>query len=284
MITNEGRLHIKRYMAGFVPSIGQSIAFGIGTAPESAEDTKLQFEVDRSDIVLTSYDFVNDRIVFKAGVADTFSGTIHEVALYSAAADAVAGEFASQLITTFDSATESWANPTTAVASNFTLGGGRIGIDSLHQAPAAGGSVTDALTELFLDMSGHSAADKFVFAFDVNNANVSSINFKFMTDASNFYQFNLGTQTVGYKIVEAAKSTAVVTGNPDWASINEVRVSTFSTAGGSASVDFDAIRIDDVDTVNPDYVMVARELLSAPFVKEDGKTKEIEFSVGVSVA
>lgn len=276
-------MHIKRYMAGFVPSIAQSVAFGIGTKAEAADDNKLQFEVERSDIVLTSYDFINDRLVFKAPVADNFSGTIHEVALFSAQTNEVAGEFGSKLLTTFDSTTEDWANPTTAIESAFAAGTGRVGIDSLHQEPAAGGSVTDALTELFLDLSGHSAADKFLFAFNVNNANVSSINFKFMTDASNFYQFNVGAQTTGYKIVEAAKSTAVVTGTPDWENITEMRVSTFSTAGGSASVDFDAIRIDDVDTINPDYVMVSRELLSAPFVKQEGKTQEIEFSLAVNV-
>lgn len=283
MISTEGKTHIKRYLAGYVPSIAQSIAVGIGNKAEAAGDTKLQFEVSRADIVLTSFDFTNNRLVFKAPVPEDFGGSIYEVAIYSTSVDEVAGEFGSQLLTTFDSDTEDWNNPTTLADSVFSTDGGRVGNDSLRQNPAAGGSVTDALTELFLDLSGHSNADKFVFAFNVRNAFVSSINFRFLTDSANYYTITLGAQTAGYKIVEAAKSTAVATGSPSWENITEMRVTTNSTAGGGGLVDFDAIRIDDVDTINQDYVMVARESLSTPFVKQEGKVQEVEFTLDVNV-
>jgi hypothetical protein len=106
MITTDGKTHIKRYLAGFVPSIAQSIAFGIGETAENVAHTKLTFEVGRSDIVLTSYDFVNNKILYKAPVSEDFAGKIYEVALYSTPANTAAGEFGSRIITTFDSGTE----------------------------------------------------------------------------------------------------------------------------------------------------------------------------------
>lgn len=283
MISTEGKTHIKRYLAGYVPSIAQSIAVGIGSKGESVDDTKLQFEVSRADIVLTAFDFTNNRLVFKAPVPEDFGGIIQEVAIYSTSVDGVAGEFGSKLLTTFDSDTEDWNNPTTLADSVFSTGSSRIGNDSLKQNPGAGGSVTDALAELFLDLSGHSNADKFVFAFNVKNAFVSSISFRFLTDSANYYTITLGAQSAGYKIVEAAKSTAVATGSPSWENITEMRVTTNSTAGGNGLVDFDAIRIDDVDTINQDYVMVAREFLSTPFLKQEGKVQEVEFTLDVNV-
>lgn len=283
MITDDGKIHIKRYLAGFTPSIAQSISFGIGNSVEATTDTKLQFEVAKDDVRLTSYDFVNDKLIFKANVPDEFDGIIYEAALYSMSTDSLAGESASKLISTFDSDTEVWVDATTGVTGTYFGATSRIGGDSLRHTPAASGTKTDKMENIFLNLSGHSGADKFVFAFNVGNAFTSSIQFKFLTDVSNFYTITFGAQTAGYKILEAAKSTATVTGTPSWENITEIRVTTNSTAGGAAAVDYDGLRIDDQDTVNPEYVLVAREVLSTPFVKQIGMTQEIEFSLDVSI-
>lgn len=282
MLTVEGKNHIRRYLAGLTPSIAQSIAIGLGDQAEAVGDTRLQFEVGRNDIILTSFDFVNSRLIFKATVPAEIAGEVREVGLYSTLANQTQGEYGSALITTFDSATEDWINVGTSVASTF-VASGRIGEDSMNQLPAANGNQTDALQELFLDLSGYSAADRFVFAFNVNNTFTSSIRFRFMTDSANYYDITLGSQTGGYKIVEATKASAVATGTPDWGNITELRVTSFSTAGGSSSVNFDGIRIEDVDTVNPDYVLVSREVLATPFIKEEGKVQEVEFSLDVNL-
>lgn len=283
MISDLGKTHIKRYMAGGVPSIAKSIAFGIGRDTNADTAARLQMEIGRADIVLTAYDFINNRLVFKAPVPDFLAGVVNEVAIYSTSVDDVAGEFGSQLISTFDSQTEDWLNITASAASTFGTTATRIGIDSLRQTPAINGSQTDSLANLSLDLSGHSSADKFNFAFNIENAFVSSIKFRFMTDASNYYDLNLGAQTAGYKIVSLAKSTAVPNGSPNWGNITELRIITNSTAGGSGSIEFDCIRIEDVDTLNPEYVMVAREVLATPFVKQAGVVQDIEFTLDISI-
>jgi hypothetical protein len=271
-------------MAGLVPSIARSIAFGLGNNGETINDTKLQFEVGRSDITVTSFDFVNNKLIFKAPVDESFGGTIYEAALYSTANNSMAGQYASKILTVFDSNTEEWVDATSGVAGTYSTPNARIGGDSLQHTPSASATKTDSLTNIFLDFSGFSGADKFVFAFAVANGNTSSIRFQFHTDTTNYYQFALGAQTSGYKIVEAAKSSATVVGAPNWAQITEIRVSTSSTALGASNVEFDGIRIDDVDTFNQDYVMVSREVLATPFVKQAGRVQEIEFALDVGIA
>lgn len=279
----DGKTHIKRYLAGFEPSIAQSIAFGLGDKAEANTDTALQFEVGRADIVLTSYDFVNDRLIFKAPVPNDFGGWIYEVALFSAPANDAAGEFGSRIITTFDSGDEDWVDAASGLDSTFATTNVRIGDDALRHTPIASGNQTDALREISLDLSGYSAADKFVLALNAVNGNASSVGVQFMTDTSNYYTVTFTGLTTGYKILSATKGSAVATGTPNWSNIIEIRIKTNSGAGGASNLAFDGLRIEDVDTINADYVMVSRELLAAPFQKQEGMTQDIEFTLNVSI-
>lgn len=283
MITLNGKTHIKRYLAGFVPAIGQSIAFGLGGGAEVNTDTALNFEVGRSDLSLISYDFVNNKLIFKASVPNDYSGKIYEVALYSLPQNVAAGEFQSRLLTSFDSATETWVDASTGTAATFNATNTRLGADSLRHTPALSTTKVDALQAVNLDLSGYSAADRFTIALNAGNTNTSSVKILFLTDASNYYTMTMGTPVSGYQIFSVPKSAAVATGTPSWANITEMRVSTTSGAGGASQVDYDGIRIEDTDTLNSDYVMVSRELLASPYTKVDGMVQEIEFSLDVSV-
>lgn len=280
MITTDGRMHIKRYLAGWSGTIAKSIAFGIGGKAEEIGDTRLQFEVGRSDITITSYDFINDRLIFKAILPDEYEGTITEVALFSNSVDSVAGEYGSKLISSFDSGTEEWF--TGAVAADYGLNS-RLGADSLLHTPAASGTATSYMNQIVLDFTGYSGADVFKLALNSANANASGIKVRFMNDASNYYTLNFGAAASGYNILSVAKSAAVITGSPTWDNITEIQVETTAGAGGAADVTYDAIRIEDTDTVNSDYVMVSRELLAVPYVKNNNSTQEVEFALEVSV-
>lgn len=283
MITNDGRLHIKRYMAGWTPSIALSMAFGVGQTAPTLNDTSLQFEVGRSDIELTTYDFVQDKLVFKATLDEGFDATIHEVALYSLESNIMSGEYGSRLITSFDSATETWMQA--SVPATFTSLNTRIGVDSVLVEPAANGTVTVRNSDIVLDLSGYSAADEFSFAFNSANGNVSSIRVRFFTDASNYYDVvaPAANITTGFNIIRTMKGAAVSTGAPNWSMITAIEVSVSAKSIGGAAVNLEGIRIEDMDTVAPDYVMVARATLPIPFDKVAGRIQEIEFPLGVTV-
>lgn len=282
MITADGRVYTMRYLAGQVPAIGTCIAYGIGGSAESTTDTSLQFEVGRADVVLSSPDFINNRIIYKAVLPDDFSAKVYEVALYSQLENPVAGNFGSKVLASFDSDSETWTDASTAAAGTYSTTNARIGGDSLRLAPAASGTAAFVLNNVLFDLSGNSGSDVFKLAYQVGS-NVSSVQVRFRTDASNYYSFTLTTPSAGYRIDTFSKGNAVVTGAPSWDSITGIEVRVVATAGGAATVDFDGIRIEDTDSINPEYVMVAREVLSTQFIKTEGKTQEIEFSLAVSI-
>lgn len=283
MISNAGKTHIKRYMAGHVPAIAQAIAFGLGSKSEDVDDTALQFEISRVNIVLTSYDFIADKVVFKAVLPDDLAAKIYEVAIFSQFENPIAGNFGSKVLASFDSDSETWADSSSGLPVTYSTAAARIGGDSLSHTPAASGTVASVLNDVLYDLSGNSGADKISLAYNVGNANAASVAIRFRTDASNYYSFTVAAPAAGYRVDTFLKGNAVVTGSPSWADITAIEVVTVAKSTGAASVDFDGIRIEDTDTLNPEYVMVARELLALPYIKEEGKLQEIEFSLNVSV-
>lgn len=275
MITNNGKTHIKRYLAQDIGTISGSIGVGVGSTPESVNDSKLEMEVVRADVNHITYDFQNDRIIFKAALPEQFAGVVYEVGLWSMSTDLLAGAYGSKTLTDFSVSTD-WSSGT-AVTTNA-----RAGASDLRLAPAASATAT-AYKALNLNLSGNSSADTIVLAYYVGNAFTSSVKLRFKTDNSNYYEFTVSTPSAGYRINSFAKGSATVVGAPSWSTINQVEVSTTSTAGGSAAIDFDAVRIEDTDTLNPDYNLVARKVLTTPMTKFVGKVMEIEFSLAVLI-
>lgn len=283
MITTEGSIHIKRYMAGHVPSIALSMAFGVGAKAESAADRNLQFEVGRSDIELVGYDFVADKLVFKATLDEGFDATLHEAALYSMETNTGAGEYGSRLLASFDSLTEQWWQA--SAPATYTTTNTRIGVDSVTVNVSASGTVAVTQPSVFMDLSGYSAADEFNFAFYCDNGNASSVAYRFYTDSANYYTVTVPSAsiTTGFNAVRFAKGTAVPNGTPNWGVITSVEARVSAKSIGPVNVNLEGIRIEDVDTPAPDYVMVARSLLAIPFDKVAGRIQEIEFPLGVTV-
>jgi hypothetical protein len=277
VITTKGKQHIKRYLAHQVGDIARSISIGAGALAENVAHTALQFETGRADIILVSYDYVNNKIVFKTTLPQEMSGKIYEVAIWSQNQSTSAGEFTSKLLTTFDSAGEVWS------AGSFQTDNARLGIDALRFTPAASATVVGALNDLFIDLSGNSGADQFSIAYYNGNANVANFKVRFKTDNANYYTIQVTSPATGYQISTVAKSAATATGNPSWASISTIEVEVVAGSGGAAAIDFDGLRIEDTDTIDPNYVMVAREVLVTPVTKVAGRVMDIEFNLPVTV-
>lgn len=277
MITTGGKLQIKRYLAHQVGDLARSLSVGVGPVAENVAHTALQFELGRSDITLISYDYVNNKVVFKASIPQDLAGKIYEVAIWSQTQSSAIGNFTSRLLTQFDSASEVWS------AGSFQTANARLGTDALRLSPTTSATATAALNDLFIDLSGNSGADLFSIAYYNGNANTANFKVRFKTDVSNYYTIQVTSPATGYQISTVAKSAATVTGTPNWASISIIEVEVVAGAGGAASFDFDGLRIEDTDTIDPNYVMVARELLASPVTKVAGRVMDIEFSLPVTV-
>lgn len=273
MLTNSGITHLKRYLGGSVGSIAQSIAVGLGTSAASANSIGLDFETARFDIDLITYDFEADSLVFKATIPESFRGQIHEIGLYSLPASATSGKYPSQTLVSFD-AIENWDG-------TYSTTNSRVGLDGLTQTTAASQSMTNTALITPFDLSGYSGADQFNFAFNVSNGFTASLRVRLMTDGSNYYDFNFGAQTAGYKNVRVNKSAATATGAPNWGSISQIQVTSTSTAGGSGTVLFDGIRLEDADAPLNENILVARESFQTPFSKIDNTTTDVEMNMQV---
>ena len=206
------------------PDLARVIAFGVGETAESLTDTSLRFEIDRTPIILTSYDFTTDRLIFKANLDEGFDGVLYEYALYSRE-DSNAGVYGSRLVSSFDSDTESWFEG--GVAATYRTTNTRVGNDSVFLTAGASGNTTVSQPDVTMDFSGYSAADLFSFAFYNDNTNLSSLRYRFFTDTSNYYDFSFNNANFGtaFNIVQIAKGNAVATGVPNWGSITRIPIS-----------------------------------------------------------
>ena len=276
-------MHIKRYLAGSVNDIGQSLALGVGQKPEASTDTALEYEIGRVSIDLVAYDFDTERLIFKATVTEEFDGVIHEVGLYSMEGSN-AGAFGSRTLASFDSETEVWTSDTGPTI--FTTENTRIGGDSLTLTPAASGFVTAGNADVNVDLSENSGADQFSVAFYCADSNLANLSINFHTDSLNYYTITIPNELIveGFNIARVAKDSAVATGTPTWDSIARIDVTANAKVSGSAVVNLEGIRIEDVDTVDIDYVLVSRAVLDTPFVKVSGRTQDIEFPLEVAIS
>lgn len=281
MITTLGKNHIRRYLAASTPNLAGAIAVGVGEAAEALGQTALGLEFHRVEILYSFYDFANNNIVFKAELPDDLAGKIYEIGLFSKLENASSGTYGSKLLISFDSDSENWYNGINL--STFTSVNTRVGKDSLSHTPAASGTNTSSYAGLAKDFSANSSADTFNFAFYNTNTNVSNISFRFKTDAANYFTHTVSNPPAGYQIVTATKGSFVATGAPSWSNIDTVEVATSSKASGASNVEFDAIRLEDVDDVDIDYVLISRKKLVTPITKLEGQMMDIEFTLGVSV-
>lgn len=271
MITTEGSLHIKRYLAGLVPAIADSIAIGVGPKTEAAADGNLQFETERIAVDVVSYDFTTNRLVFKASVPDYYSGVINEIGIFYGPPP-----FNTKMLTTFDAALEGWS------VNTWNSANARIGTEALRLAPATSGSTKATLGSMAFDFSSNAGTDKFLLAFHNLNTNTSSIAIRLQTDDSNYYSATVTNPSAGYNVASIDKSAFTPTGTPSWATITGIEVSVNSKASGASQVDFDGIKIQD-QSVRQNYTMISRKVLATPYTKIVGMAQDIEFTMDVNI-
>jgi hypothetical protein len=247
---------------------------GTGLTAATLNDTALEFEFDRAPVSIVSLDLTTQKIIYKATLSRLTEGAINEIGGFSFAdANEVAG---ARMITSFDPDFEAWS------VGAWQTDATKVGGEALRLTPAASATSTTALTPLTLDFSEYRSIDKFSFAWNNNNSNLSSIKWRFKTDASNYYEYT-GATSVGYKVGSVAKGSMTAVGSPSWSNITIIEIAVTATAGGAASVDLDGIRIESGESSNPDYLMVSRTVLGSPILKNNKTEMEIEYSLDVSI-
>lgn len=269
LITDQGKRHIFRFLAGQEKALAGSIALGVGTNAAVATDQNLTYEFERVKIFLTSPDYINKKIVFKGSLDEGVVGDIYEVGLYSNEVP-----ISSKSLAVFKSDVELWSNGV------FTVGSQRLGRDALRLSPAAGGTLTTKLVDINIDLSLYSDDDELSLAF-FSTSNVSSVKVR-LNSGSSYGEYVISSPGDGYKVVTFKMSALVRTGTFDLSRIDSVEVSVSSVTGGSGSVDLDGLRVKSVDT-NFDDVLISHSILAAPVSKKFGVPMDIEYSLEVPI-
>lgn len=278
LITTEGKRLILRYLAGQSPSLGAAIGLGVSGVAATSADTILGFEIDRVAVDLKNADYVNNVVLFKGTIEQDAAFSIYEAGLWSTATNDLSGEFDSRLMTTFDSDLEAWTNITldSSVA--------RTGPDAA-KVSAGSSATTSPRLDVDMDLSGYSANDTFYLAFSKPNNNIASIKLIF-EDTSTGGSFSL-TKTVsslptGYNILAFRKGDFVVSGTISWDSITRFGFDVTATATAGYVI-LDGLRIEDLDTVNQNFVLVSHTVLSSPLVKSSTAPMDVEYALDFSV-
>jgi len=294
MITKFGKRFLTNYLAGNVAFSAKELAFGIGnTTPDTnGNDTRLDFEFYRVPVKFTSIDIAEVsgsfvyKAVFVATIPQDVAGVISEIALYPASRTSI-NNFDSKFISSFEN-NVLWedsigSNPSIQLNSpTFTS---KIGENSvLVQSPSSTATEYKTATGT-IDLSGYSINDSLAIAYNKADANLSKIRVKFYSSTTQYCYIDFTpTSGTGDKIQSATLATLFSNTSatpPDFKNITNLGVEVTATSGGTTSVYFDGIRINDEDTFDPSYGMISRSVLTGGNIitKPSGRQVDVEYKL-----
>lgn len=225
--------------------------------------------------------------IFLATLPQDVSGVISEIGLYPGARKS-ANNFDSQFITAFDNNlnwTDGSFNPETTYNSGSfqsKIGDNMIGITANASAAK---EYTNSQTNY--NLSGYSVNDSIAISYKKMDTNLSKIRVKFYSSDTSYCWVDFTPKTgTGDKISSLtlnnlfANTTATP---PDFTSITKVGVEATATSGGTTTVYFDGIRINDEDTFDPSYGLISRSVLSGSDIltKVSGRQVDIEYKLAL---
>jgi hypothetical protein len=294
MITKFGKRFLTNYLAGNVAFSSKELAFGIGSTTPNVDgnDTRLNFEFYRVPVKFTSIDIAEVsgsfvyKAVFVATIPQDVSGVISEIALYPSSRTSI-NNFDSKFITSFENnilwEDSSGSNPGIQLnGSTFTS---KIGENAvLIQSPSSTAKEYKTATGT-INLSGYSINDSLAIAYKKADANLSKIRVKFYSSDTQYCYVDFTPESgTGDRIQSASLSTLFSNTSatpPDFTTIVNLGVEVTATSGGTTSVYFDGIRINDEDTFDPSYGMISRSVLTGGDIitKTSGRQVDVEYKL-----
>lgn len=294
MITKFGKRFLTNYLAGNISFPEKELALGIGNAAANVDgnDTRLEFEFYRVPVKLTSIDIAEVsgsfvyKAVFVATIPQDMAGVVSEIALYPASRTSI-NNFDSKFISSFENNVlwedSTGSNPQIVLNnSTYTFKIGETAV--LIQSPLSTAKEYKTATGT-LDLSGYSINDSLSIAYKKVDANLSKIRVKFYSSDTQYCYVDFTPESgTGDRIQSASLSTLfsnTSTTPPDFNNIINLGVEVTATSGGTTSVYFDGIRINDEDTFDPSYGMISRSVLTGGDIitKPSGRQVDVEYKL-----
>jgi hypothetical protein len=296
MITKFGKRFLTNYLAGNVSFSSKELALGIGSTAANVDgnDTRLQFEFYRVPVKFSSIDIseVSGAFVYKAVFVATIpqdvSGVISEIALYPSSRTSI-NNFDSKFISSFENNIlwEDSLGSNPSIQLNSPTFVSKIGENMvLIQSPSSTAKEYKSATGT-INLSGYSVNDSLSIAYKKADDNVAKIRIKFYSSATDYCYVDFtppAMSTTPDKIQSVNLSTLFSNTSatpPDFTNITNVGVEVTANSGGTTSVYFDGIRINDEDTFDPTYGMISRSVLTGGDIvtKTSGRQVDIEYKL-----
>ena len=296
MITKFGKRFLIDFIAGNSNFASKDLAIGIATGtqlPEADTNTRLGFEIYRMQVSLSSINIESDGSggfnyysIFKTTIPQDISGVITEIGLYPGLRKSI-NFYDSKFITAFEN-NILWADSngdSPALQSNSTDGTtfvSKIGENMVRFNVTQSTSKEYKNTIALLDLSGYSVNDSLTLAYKKADNNTSKIRVKFYSSSSAYYYADFtpsGSNEDKVQSVSMSNLFSNIVGSPDLTNITSIGIEVTAGSGGNTVVYFDGLRVNDEDTFDPQYGLIARHVLTTPLQKPSGRPVDIEYKL-----
>jgi hypothetical protein len=285
MITKFGKRFLTSFIAGTSSLSSKEMAIGIanGSAleyPLSDTNSRLGFEFYRVPIRQGGIDIdpstspVTYTVIFSATLPKEVSGKINEVGIYSGQSYS-SNLYGSRFISDFELPYE-WTPEPDLDQTNSRILDSSLIFTSNSTSPR---EYTYPLSNL--DISGYNPLDTLCLSYRANDANLSSIKVRLYTSDLDYMEFTFSGHVVGNNIKSLYMSEGVITGTFNSQNVTKLGVVVTPTSS-QTSVSMDGLRINDEDTFDPEYGLIARSILTSEMVKIVGREASIEFKLDLS--
>jgi hypothetical protein len=283
MITKFGKRFLANFVAGNSSLSSKEMALGVATEleyPLSDTNSRLGFEFYRVPIrqggidIDSSVSPVKYTVIYSATIPTNIAGKINEIGIYSGESYS-RNLYSSKFISNFELPYE-WSPEPALDQSDY-----RVGDSSLLFT--SDGTAAREYTYLLnsMDVSGYNPLDTMSFSYKANDANLSSVKVRLYSSDTDYLQFTFTGHSVGYNIKNLNMSSGVSTGTFNPQSVVKLGIVVTPTSA-QTSVSMDGLRINDEDTFDPEYGLIARSLLDSTLVKVIGREADIEFKLDLS--
>lgn len=282
MITKFGKRFLIDYIAGNRNFSDKVLAIGIAKNSEyELEETnsRLGFEFYSVPILFGGIDIDTSTTpytysaIYSTKLPTNLAGKINEIALYPARRLS-SNSYDNKFITSFESIYE-WSPQPTLDQSNYRVGNSSLTLSSDGISPQEYISIIPNF-----DISGYSNFDTISFSYKVNDANLSSVKVKLYSSDTDYYQFTFTGHSVGWNIKEIPLADMSSNGSPDKSSISKIGIVVTPTTAAT-TVTVDGIRINDEDTFDPAFGMIARSNITE-IEKIAGRELTIEYKLNLN--
>lgn len=283
MITKFGKRFLTNFVAGNSSFSSKEMALGISTNAEYAlsdTNSRLGFEFYRVPIrqggidIDTSVSPVKYTVIYSATLPTNIAGKINEIGIYSGQSY-TRNLYDSKFLSDFELPYK-WSPEPALDQTDYRVGDSSLIFTSNAALPKE--YTYDLGT---MDVSGYNPSDTLSFSYKVNDANLSSLKVKLYSSDTDYLQFTFTGHSLGYNIKNLNMSTGVSIGTFNPQSVVKLGIVVTPTTA-QTSVSMDGLRINDEDTFDPAYGLIARSILDSTMIKVIGREASIEFKLDLS--